>query len=418
MRYVLCLVAIGLGLPLVPAIAADTAPLGLDQVMIRVLENNPRLKADDMEAQAAAARIRQARLSSPYRVGLEFENFAGSGDYQGADRLETTLSLAKVLETGAKPARRGELAEQEAKLLRTEQDAQRLDLLAEAARRFVHLVVDQQRLAIAQENLTRVEQMHTAVERRVRAGASPAADRRLIAISLARAEIELEHAEHELASSRLRLSTLWGETHPAFGSAQADLFALQPPAPFETLAALLENNPELITLAGAQRLAEARLQLARSQRRANIELGAGLRYLNGPQDAALVFSASVPLGTSRRAAPGIESAQHLAQSEPFNFEQRYLALYAALFEVYQEMLHARTALAMLRTRMIPEAEQALRDYQRGYDAGRYSLLELSVARKTLLELRREAVMTGGNYHRYRIEIERLTGTRLSTGAKP
>lgn len=418
MRDVIYLVASALSLFLLPAMAADTDPLSLDQVMVLVLENNPQLKADDLEARAAAAGIREARLSAPYRLTLDLENVAGSGDYQGADRLETTLSLAKVLETGAKPTRRGELAEQRAKLLRTEQDARRLDLLAEAARRFVHLVVDQQRLEIAQENLARVGHMHEAVERRVRAGASPVSDRRLITISLARAEIELEHAEHELASSRLRLSTLWGETQPMFGSARADLFALQSSAPFETLALLLENNPELIRLTRAQRLAEARLQLARSRRRADIELGAGLRYLSGPEDAALVFSASVPLGTRARAAPGIESAQRLAQSEPFNFEQRHLALYGALFEVYQEMLHARTALNMLQTRMIPEAEMALGDYQRGYNAGRYSILELSAAQQSLLELRREAVMAGGDFHRYRIEIERLTGTRLPTGVKP
>ncbi len=54
----------------------------------------------------------------------------------------------------------------------------------------------------------------------------------------------------------------------------------------------------------------------------------------------------------------------------------------------------------------------LRAYEKGYRAGRYSLLELIQAQETLLNARQEAIMAAASYHRYRIEIERLTGTGL------
>ena len=113
--------------------------LTLEQAILNVLEHSPQLKAADLEARAAAARIRTAQQSPAFQTSVEFENFSGSGRYGGSDNLETTLSLSKVLELGNKADHRGEVAQQKAMLLRNDQDARRLDLLAETTKRFIHV---------------------------------------------------------------------------------------------------------------------------------------------------------------------------------------------------------------------------------------------------------------------------------------
>jgi cobalt-zinc-cadmium efflux system outer membrane protein len=148
----------------------------------------------------------------------------------------------------------------------------------------------------------------------------------------------------------------------------------------------------------------------------NIDLSGGVRYLNITDDTALVVSASIPLGSRSRAAPGIESSRLLSDLHPLLYKQRQLELHASLYEIYQELSHASTASRTLREQIVPEAELALRDYEKGYRSGRYSLLELSDAQKTLLDARLETVMTAADFHNYRIEIERLTGQAMSTGA--
>ena len=148
----------------------------------------------------------------------------------------------------------------------------------------------------------------------------------------------------------------------------------------------------------------------------DIELSGGVRYHNITDDSALVLSASVPFGTRSRAAPGIESSRLLSGRQPLLYKQRQLELHASLYEIYQELSHAYSASLTLREQIVPEAELALRDYETGYRSGRYSLLELSDAQKTLLDARLESVMTAADYHNYRIEIERLTGQAMSTGA--
>ena len=178
-------------------------PLTFDEALLAVLENNPVLLAGDYQAQAAAARIRQAQQSTPVQVKLELENFAGSGVFSDDNLLETTLSLGKVLELGNKADLRGEVAHNEGALLGNERDAERLDLLAEAARRFIHVVVDQERLKIARDKLALAERTAAIVDERVRVGKSPDAERNRVRIAVARAEPEPEHAEHELATSRV-----------------------------------------------------------------------------------------------------------------------------------------------------------------------------------------------------------------------
>lgn len=384
--------------------------LTLDRVVELVLEYSPALQAAGYDSQAAAARIEEAMLAPPLRAGLELENFAGTGNQtERFDALEATLSLSRVLEMGDKPRLRGEFARQEADMLRDEQDAERLDLLAEAARRFLQVVADQERLRIARDATKLAGHTVAIVERRVSVGKTPTAERSKARIAHSRTELDLEHAQHQLASSRLLLATTWGDTKAAFPDARATLFGLPVVESFEQLERHLERNPDLVLLATAERVGEAREQLARAGRKPDIEVAAGVRYLNKPDDAVLVVQATVPLGTRRRAKPGMEEARALTLREPHLFKQRYLELYATLFSLHQELVHSRTLVETLRDRIIPEASRALGDYETGYAAGRYSFLELADAQRSLLTARSEAITAAADYHRFRIEIDRLTG---------
>lgn len=406
-------------LPLAEASATTTyRQITLEQAIVRVLEGSPRLQSADFEARAAAERIQQARLAAPYRLGIELENVVGTGVAGGGDVMESTLSLARVLEFAAKPDLRAGVARQEARLLRDEQDARRLDVLADTARHFLAVVADQERRVVASDTLELAQRVRQAVERRVRAGKTPAVERRRAAIEFTRSELELNKTEHELVVSRRNLAAMWGDRQPDFSAAQADLFVLGPVGPFGELERLLERNPDLVQLATQQRLSEARLQLAEAGRRADIEVSGGARYLSGTDDMALVLSASMPLGTAARARPAIDVARLTGQGQLFDYEQRSLELHATLFEIHQNLSHAKTVVETLRDRIIPDAEAALHDYEKGFSAGRYSLLELTDAQSELLQARLDYVTAASEYHRYRIEIDRLTGAVMPAGVSP
>ena len=341
--------------------------LTLDQAIINVLENNPLLKAADYEAKAAAARIRSAQLTPAFHASIGFENFSNSDRDIGNDNLESTLRLSKILELGDKTTLRGKLVQNKAILLHTDQDAKRLDLLAETAKRFIQVITNQEQIIISKDSLDLAKHTKKIIGQRVKAGKSPNAELRRAKIALARKELELEHTKHELLTSRLKLATLWGKTQPRFSTAEANLFEIKPIIPFETLVQLLERNPELIRYATEKRLAETRIQLARSKRQPDIEISGGVRHFKTTDDTGLVLSLRVPLGSSSRSAPHVEEAEMLNLRDPHIYEQRRLNLHATLFEVHQEIKHAIDAVKILRETIIPQAKHALKDYEKeGY----------------------------------------------------
>lgn len=402
------------------AVAAEPGKrtITLEQAIVRVLVHHPQLKIADYDARAIAARIKIAGLKPADSIKLEMEDLGGTGDARLFTGVEATLSLARVLELGNKSTYRADVVKQESYVLRDKQDAERLDLLAATARRFLQVVFDQERISLANVALKLARQTEEAVEKRIRAARSPIAERHRVAIDIARSELELEHAEHELASSRVMLSSMWNNTDPDFGKASADIFKLDAVSAIEDYKQLLDRNPDLIRLATRQRLADARIRLAQVKRKPDIVISGGIRYLGTSDDVGFVLSANIPFGTSQRAAPAIEEAEFLGMIDPLAFEQKRTELYVTLYAIYQELSHSRIAIDLLQQRIIPSAQNALKDYENLYSTGRYSLLELVEVQRTLLNSRMQLLESAADFHRYRIEIDRLTGAPVTTGGTP
>ncbi|MDH3979047.1 MAG: TolC family protein [Gammaproteobacteria bacterium] len=398
--------------------SAVGSPLTLGESVARVLENNPHLQAADFDAQAAADRIRQQGQARPYELGVELENLAGTGEASGVSELETTLSLGRVLELGNKARWRGAVAELEAGVLRHEQDAKRLDLLAETAQRFLTLARVQVERKLAQERVDLMRRTLQSVERRHRVGKAPAAERSKARIDLARAELALEETDHLLINGRRELSVMWGEFQSDFETVQADIFHLDAEPDFTSLDLRIEHNPAIARLATQQRLSKARLSLAKTRGRSDLDVRAGVRHLNDTDDVGVVLSLSMPLGSVGRASPYVHEAEALIGREQLLAQDQHLVLRATLSALHQELLHARDRFEIYKDSIIPEAEKALLDYNKGYAAGRYSLLELTVAQETLLEARLESLSSAAEHHSARIEIDRLIGTAPLNGVTP
>ena len=381
----------------------------LDEAIALTLERHPALVAADYRAQAMAARIRGAALQPPLRIGVELEDFAGTGSVSAFDGLQTTLSLSRILELGDKSDHRVTVADNEARLLGDEQAVQRLNLIADTAKRFVDIVVAQERLNIVLSEFELAEDLQQTIDSRVRAGKSATVERDRAAIEVAEAALNVTEAQSRVAGSRRQLVALWAQRQAEFSHAAGDLFAVPEVPPLGELEASLETFPDLVRQRTAMRLAAAREQLAYASAQPDINLSAGIRYLNDPNDAAFVVSASIPLGSATRARPQIDAATARRDAKAFDIEARTLDLYAELAESHRRLVVSKAGVEALTSRIVPLAERALAEYRNGYRLGRYSYLDLVTAQRALIEARRRAVQTAANYHRLRVEIDRLSG---------
>lgn len=389
-----------------PGHAAE--PLRLDEAVARSLEQNPTLIAESAEQRAVQARAERRALPPPLVVGGEFENVAGTGALQGVDATETTLRLSRVIELGGKRSARQALGAAEVARQRFVGDVARLDIATRTTARFIEVVADQQRLEFARERVKLAERTRSEVARWVTAARNPESDLHAAEIAVVDAQLELEHAEHELAAARTTLAASWGASEPDFPAVVGNLDELPVVEPVAELAARL---PQTVAQRSAQFDAaaiNARRQVAVASASPEVNVSLGIRRSETLNDQGLVMSVSVPLGTRQRASPAIAEADaELAAVEARRAAQGSEA-YQTLFERYQELTHARTEVETVRTRMLPKAEQAFAFTRRGFEAGRFSFIALTQAQRTLFELRERSVEAAARYHSILVEVERLT----------
>lgn len=383
-------------------------PLRLKEAVARSLTTNPSLAAEAAELRAIQARADREGLPTQYVAGAELENFAGTGALSGVHSAETTLRLSRVIELGGKRAARQALGAAEVARQRNMSETARIDIASRTTARFIEVVADQQRLQFAHQQVRLADRTRREVATWVAAARNPESDLRAAEIAVAEAELEREHAEHELLSARMTLAASWGSLDPDFTSVIGNLNELPKVESFETLAARLPMTPAQRNALLEAEAINARRRVAQASAKPDINVSLGVRRLEALDDQGLMLSVSVPLGSKPRASLAIAEADAQLSALELRRDAQRTESYQVLFEKYQELIHARTEYEALRTRMLPKAEQALAFTRRGFEGGRFSFVSLAQAQRTLFDLRARFVEAAARYHLRLVEVERLT----------
>jgi len=393
--------------------------LTLDEAFSRTIARHPDLARFRYLRDGAQAALDEAAQSPALNAGLQIENAPGNGAASGFDQAETTLSLSSVLELGGKRDARQVVANAQMQSLTLTEEARRLDLLAEVARRFLDLLAAQSSVQIADIELTQRERVADAAAQRVRAGASPESVRLSAEAAVARARLVRQRSTAETLAAARRLAALWNDRAPDFDRASGDPLAMPSVPSLEALQTLLDRSPELRRFADEARLREARVQLARTARSPDIQWQAGLRRLEQTDNWAAVVGFSVPLGSSKRAAPKIRAAEAEAASLALERESEEISLYATLADAQARLSTASAEVSLARTEVLPRLEQAEQQAERAYRAGALSYLEWAQLQAEATAMRREELQAAIEGHRALIEIQRLTGESfLAPGRQP
>ncbi len=394
------------------AFAAETT---LEAAIRRTLESNPALQAEGAALDARRSQVQLDGLPPALTLGADLENVAGTGSLSGVHSAEATLRLGRVIELGGKRAARQAVGRADVERQQNVVRQRQLDLAAETTRRYIAVAEGQLELELASQQWALTRETEAAVRQRVARGVAPEADQALAQIAVVRAEIDREHAEHELASAQFALVVLWGESSPQPIEVTGELLDLPDLPDFTELVARLLDTPEFAAFAlDGQRL-QADRELARASARPDLSLSVGIRRLEALDDQGLVLSLAMPFGSATRSAHAI--ARNDAEQFELHARQQAAGLEARqqLFSRYQELRHARTEFEALSGRMIPAAEHGLGLTQRGYDDARYSVLQLTQAQATLLQLQLERLNAAARYHQLLADIERATA---SAGVTP
>ena len=364
------------GALVVCAQAAQAEPITLADALSRGADSSPRVSQAKAQADAAEARARQAGVSPNPELSLEVENFAGSGAFQGLRSTETTLALSQRLELGGKRSARVGVASAERDFAFLTYKAALADLDRDIRVAHAELRASEDRAVLARDNTAAAEELSRTAKILVEAGRDPPLRQLRAEATLAEAKAEQARTFSELLIARRLLATLINSDDPDLSAMVSEEDAPANPAPdVQTL------NEQL---AIAQRsAAQARVRLARADGVPDVTASGGVRRFGEGRETALVAGVSIALPFRDRNRGNIEAAQ----SESIAADS---GLLIAQRDANRARYDARMLLGAAEVRYealagpgIAQAEEALRLARIGYNAGKFSLLELLDAQNAL-----------------------------------
>ncbi len=393
----------------VPALSfAETsyATMSLGQAAEKVLRQNKDLQSFSLELRAHDGRMLQADLLPNPQLSVNPENVIGSRFFR--QQIQNTVELSQLIELGGKRSKRLGVAEAEKEAALSAYELKRNEILSALNIRFVEVLSDQAMLKLMRRAKLLAEGMLRTVRERVKSGGGAGYEEPRTRVLLARAEIDEEHSEHELLSSKRLLASFWNEEE-IDATLSGDLLHLSPLPLLDGLYEKLATSPRVLQSQATQRLKRALLSLEEAKRAPDLTVGVGWRYGRSFDDQAAVASVAIPLQIFDRNQGNIAAASALSSAAAIEMEALPVRMKAAVFELYQELKHARTELELMEREILPQAESALRLLQEGYQLGRYSYTDLREAQSAVIENYAAQTKAALKYHTLSIELNQLLG---------
>lgn len=394
---------------------ASAGVLILNEALALSLMNNPKLSAFSWEIRSRDAAGLQAGLFPNPKFSFEVENFVGTSDFAGVDQAETTLALSQRFETAGKRVKRKKLAMLQRDLASWDYETSRLDLFTQVSQRFVSVLGDQKKVALSQDLLQLAKQVSETVRKRVDAGKVSPVESIKADVALSSARIDLARSKRALHASRLKLAALWGSNAPQFKSVSGQLGLGTKLPPFKNLVERLVQNPELARWQDELSQRKARISLERAKAIPDMSLWGGFRQLNETDDSALVAALSFDLPIFNRNQGSIQEAQ--AQHSKGLAEQHatQLRLEATLAESYRALTTAHGEALMLQSHLLPGAEKAFDAVSEGYRLGKFDLLDVLDAQRTLSRAKTQYLNAQIEYKKALAAVERLIAEPVASG---
>jgi cobalt-zinc-cadmium efflux system outer membrane protein len=398
------------------ALSATKHVLTLEEALSRTLVSGPDLTVATEELRAVEAEATLAgRLPNP-ELTVSLENAAGDGLYSGTDAAELTVELNQPIELGGKRKLRREAAELGRQLAANGQMLARADVLAATRQRFIAVLAAQEKLALAREQAELAAQSLMAADERIKAGKAPAIDRLRLQGEASRASLAVAQAERTLAADRQMLAAGWGDAQPDFDRVDGDLSVLPTVPPLDEVDATLEQSAVALNRRITTELSSIELERSKVGRIPDPSLTVGWRRFKESDDNAMVFGISVPLplfGQGREAVAAASSRYNSAKAREVSERNQARA---ALRSAWRALADAKAEAEVFSGQVVPAAAEGFAAAEFGYRAGKFGLLELLDAQRTLFEARQQQLTARTDCHLAAIELRRLQG--IEAGVAP
>lgn len=385
----------------------------LDDAVAAAGGSAPAADAAQAGIDAARAGRTVAGLRPNPTVQSQVENVVGSGPYGGFRQAETTVGVNIPIELGGKRSARIAVADAQSNRAVLIAAITQADIRVQVTALYIDAIAAERRVVTARDQLRIAQDALNAAKVRVQAGrASPIEEQRADVARL-NAQAGAERAVRLADAARANLARRIGK--PIIGPLDTAALDLLPPASY---------GPNMVESAGTLAMAaadvdlaiaDAGVQLAKSQRVPDVTVGPAIRRLEVSKDIAAVFSVSIPipLFNSGRAAV----AQASAERSRAEAQRRMTALDVeqAITDAQAEADNAATTARNASGPALVAAQEAARIARVGYREGKFGQLDLLDAERTLADTRVAAIDALASYQNAKARLQRLTAPAPEQG---
>lgn len=387
-----------------PALAQTPPPaLSLADALAKASQADPGADAWRHRERAAQANIQQAGVKPNPALGLEVENFGGSGRYSVISRNETTFSYQQTIERGGKREARVAAARASAEVLRRQREIRRLDFLRDVQVAYAEALAAEADLLIAEARFIAAYSAQEDVDRRVRAARDPLFAGSRAEATTAQAAIERDQARVAARNARSVLARLLGGSSD-FSLSVESFFNVQAPNAAGAVAAA-----DLALIEAERDVALANVGVERSRAIADPTLRAGVRYFGESDEVALVVGASIPLRLHDTNKAGIERSIAERNAAEADIAAERLIREREIARLADRLKSAAVESERLRAEVIPNAIRAVEQVREGFRRGGFQYMNVADAERALADARTRRVTILRQFHLDQAAFDRLTG---------
>lgn len=381
--------------------------LTLEEALGFASEANPDIAVVKRESEAIEGTKTQAAIRPNPSISTSIQDTR-------SDTRQVFLQLNQEIELGNKREARIQVADAFYDKSVAELESKKIDVYANVVIAFYEVLGAQERLKLSKSSVDIANLALDASAKRVKAGKSSPVEETKSKIAVSAAKIEFNEATSQLNSARKRLSALWGNLTPVFESAQGDVENIPTVSSFADLSATIENSPT-IRLAKLEISARENItKLERSKATPNITVSAGVvnnQELDGLNQALLGLTVPIPVfdrnqGNLQEAI----SRQYKAQDELVALRTQQMVNLTAQ---YERLNAARLSSESFKSEILPSAQSAFDAASKGFNAGKFSFLDVLDAQRTLFNAKSKYIQVLLDAHQALAEINRITGNTAS-----
>lgn len=372
-----------------------------NEIVRRALTANGELAAARLEIERARARLRQAGLRPNPTIDVE----QSTGRFTGsAGESEVSVGIAVPIELGGKRRRRIELARAELEASQAEVADRERRLTNEVRALYAEALASIRELSTLEELNDLDLQTTRFVQARVNEGETAP-----IELNQLRVEVERLRSRRALVEGRLRGTLLRLKSLTGIGPSEILRLGedLQQPVAFPSPASMdaaveiaLRSRPDLRFAKLSEEVAQAGLQLARAQGLPT--LTPFTKYSNTrsvfedtpvgvlrDRDKSLRFGVSVEIPIFNRNQGGKAEAAVAINQAQRRREFLEAVIRSEVQSAYARYEAAQAAVTIFEQGAIPRSSENVRTIRAAYQIGAFSITDLLVEQRRLLDVQRE-----------------------------